>query len=386
LKNKVQYVTIISWKGGDFVSKNYKNCGRKPNQRMKAYLLLQYLLRNTDDEHAIPMADLETYLQDVCGIDAERRSIYKDIHEINIANLMLDETPYSEAEEALAEDEDLALIRYNNSKKNSGYYICDQRRSLSFEDARLLSECVYAARFIPQKDKKHFIELISESLSEHQAARLDHDVVLLDAQSTINSYSLRNIDKIKEALSGKGCKIQFQYLKHELQNAKPKLTERRGGASYVVSPYAMMIENGNYYLRAIDEHSKSKKMKMYRIDRMRKIKLSQETRTETKDSKSLDMRNYARRVFFMFEGTSERVTIRFVNSSLDAAVDRFGVEDVIYSQIDDTHFTITATVDVSEAFYGWLCGFGRKAKILSPSWVAKGFSAHIQKIAEMYQS
>ncbi|MBE6667588.1 MAG: WYL domain-containing protein [Ruminococcaceae bacterium] len=368
------------------MSKNYKNCGRKPNQRMKAYLLLQYLLRNTDDEHAIPMADLETYLQDVCGIDAERRSIYKDIHEINIANLMLDETPYSEAEEALAEDEDLALIRYNNSKKNSGYYICDQRRSLSFEDARLLSECVYAARFIPQKDKKHFIELISESLSEHQAARLDHDVVLLDAQSTINSYSLRNIDKIKEALSGKGCKIQFQYLKHELQNAKPKLTERRGGASYVVSPYAMMIENGNYYLRAIDEHSKSKKMKMYRIDRMRKIKLSQETRTETKDSKSLDMRNYARRVFFMFEGTSERVTIRFVNSSLDAAVDRFGVEDVIYSQIDDTHFTITATVDVSEAFYGWLCGFGRKAKILSPSWVAKGFSAHIQKIAEMYQS
>lgn len=364
----------------------YKNCGRKPNQRMKAYLLLQYLLRNTDDEHAIPMADLETYLQDECGIDAERRSIYKDIHEINIANLMLDGTPYSEAEEALADDQDLALIRYNNSKKNSGYYICDQRRSLSFEDARLLSECVYAARFIPQRQKQDFVKLISDSLSEHQAARLDHDVVLLDAQSTINISTLNNIDKIKEALSGKGCKIQFQYQKYELQGANPKLTERRGGAPYVVSPYAMTIENGNYYLRAIDERYKKKTFRMFRIDRMRKIKLLQEPRTETEDSKSLNMRNYARRVFSMFEGTPERVTIRFVNSLLDTAVDRFGTEDVIYSQIDETHFTVTTTVEVSDAFYGWLCGFGNKVKVISPSWVADGFAAHVQKISEMYQS
>ena len=72
----------------------YENCGRKHNQRMKAYLLLQYLLRNSDDEHAIPIANLATYLQEDCGIDAERRSIYKDIYEINVANLMFDGTPF----------------------------------------------------------------------------------------------------------------------------------------------------------------------------------------------------------------------------------------------------------------------------------------------------
>ena len=215
---------------------------------------------------------------------------------------------------------------------------------------------------------------------------MSNNVVLLDAQSTINANTLNNIDKIKEALSGKGCKIQFQYQKYELQSAKPKLTYRRGGASYVVSPYAMMIENGNYYLRAIDERFKKKELRMFRIDRMRKIKLLQEPRTETEDSKALDMRNYARRVFSMFEGTPERVTIRFVVSSLDAAVDRFGTEDVVYSQIDEKHFTVTATVEVSEAFYGWICGFGKKVKILSPNWVADGFSAHIQKISEMYKS
>lgn len=368
------------------MAKKSPNSGRKGHQQIKAYLLLQYLLRNTDDEHAIPMADLELYLQDECGIDAERRSIYKDIHEINVANLMLDGTLYSDAEQALAEDEDLALIQYKKSKGNSGYYVSNQNRSLSFEEARLLSECVYAARFIPQQEKRKFVGLISDSLSKHQAARLDHDVLLLDAQGAINQNTLNNIEKIKESLSGKGCKIQFQYQKYELQDAKPKLTVRRGGVSYVVSPYAMMIENGNYYLRAIDERFKKKEMRMFRIDRMRKIKILQEPRTKIEDSNSLDMRNYARRVFSMFEGTPERVTIRFVASSLDAAVDRFGVEDVIYSQIDEKHFTVTATVEVSDAFYGWLCGFGKKIKVLSPNWVAEGFANHVKKIAEMYQS
>ena len=199
MKKELLCDIIESSKGGDIMAKKSPNSGRKGHQQIKAYLLLQYLLRNTDDEHAIPMADLELYLQDECGIDAERRSIYKDIHEINVANLMLDGTLYSDAEQALAEDEDLALIQYKKSKGNSGYYVSNQNRSLSFEEARLLSECVYAARFIPQQEKRKFVRLISNSLSERQAARLDHDVVLLDAQSTINANTLDNIEKIKDA-------------------------------------------------------------------------------------------------------------------------------------------------------------------------------------------
>ena len=361
--------------------------GRKQNQRMKAYLLLQHLLRNSDDEHAIPMADLEAYLQYDCGIDAERRSIYKDIHEINIANLMIiDSSSYSEATNVLADNEDLALIRYNTSKENNGYYICDQNRSLSFEDARLLSECVYSARFLTKNEKERFIGLISNSLSDQQASRLDHDVILLDSQSTINKDTLNNIEKIKTAISGKGCKIQFKYLKYDIQNSAPTLTERRKGVLYVASPYAMIIDNGNYYLRAIDERFKAKNLRMFRIDRMRRVKLLNEPRTVTEETKELNSKNYTRHVFSMYNGKSERVTIRMVNSLLDTAVDRFGAEDVIYSKTDEYHFTVTATIDVSDTFYGWLSGFSNKAKVLSPIWVADGFAAHIQKISEMYQS
>lgn len=66
-----------------------ENSGRKADQKMKPYLVYQYLLRNTDENHFVTAEELVGYLQ-ACGIDAERRSIYKDIEAINKALLLLE--------------------------------------------------------------------------------------------------------------------------------------------------------------------------------------------------------------------------------------------------------------------------------------------------------
>lgn len=55
--------------------------GRKPDQKMKPYLVYQYLLKNTDENHFVTAEQIVGYLQETCGIDAERRSIYKDIEQ-----------------------------------------------------------------------------------------------------------------------------------------------------------------------------------------------------------------------------------------------------------------------------------------------------------------
>jgi hypothetical protein len=36
-------------------------------------------------------------------------------------------------------------------------------------------------------------------------------------------------------------------------------------------------------------------------------------------------------------------------------------------------------------FFGWLCGFGNKAKLLSPSPVIEEFEKHLSKIQGLYQ-
>jgi len=62
-----------------------QNCGRKQNQRLKPYLVLQILLRETDADHSLSAKKLEKELAS-WGIDGERHSIYQDIKAINVAN------------------------------------------------------------------------------------------------------------------------------------------------------------------------------------------------------------------------------------------------------------------------------------------------------------
>ena len=56
--------------------------GKKANQKMKPYIVLQYLMKHTDENHVASAYDIIAYLESL-GITAERRSIYTDIDEIN---------------------------------------------------------------------------------------------------------------------------------------------------------------------------------------------------------------------------------------------------------------------------------------------------------------
>ena len=87
-------------------------------------MVLQYLLKNTDEDHIATAFDIIAFLEDECGIEAERRSIYKDIEEINKVALMFQqECTIDEAIDMLEEDEDdsLKLVKYDKSRK--GFYV-----------------------------------------------------------------------------------------------------------------------------------------------------------------------------------------------------------------------------------------------------------------------
>ena len=65
-------------------------------------------------------------------------------------------------------------------------------------------------------------------------------------------------------------------------------------------------------------------------------------------------------------------------------VERFGTNSVIYEKPDEDHFIVTASVDVSEQFFGWLLGFGRRMKLLGPPAVVEKFTEYMDKIRDMY--
>ena len=359
--------------------------GKQPNQKIKPYVVLQYLLKYTDENNVASAMDIVAYLEE-CGIAAERRSIYRDIEEINKVSLMLEEEcTIDEAEFMLDDDEgNLKLVVYDKRKK--GFYV--RQRHFDLEDIRILAECVYSAKFIAEGQAKRLVDVVCDFVSEEQATRIKHNAFLTDRVKTDNRSVMNNIAAINDAMSrhldGEPHtpeKITFKYLKYSVSDMS-KQVERRHGARYTVSPFQLLINDGNYYLLAFDDYSQE--MRTYRVDRMKDIRFTGEPRDGEEVFKRIDLKTYTKRVFSMYGGEQRLVEIRFINPLLDAVVDRFGTKDVQYARVDDTHFSVTAKVEISDQFFGWILGFGKKAKILYPDAVLDQFRAYMDKIREMY--
>ena len=358
--------------------------GKKPNQKLKPYLVLQYLLKKSDENHPISAPDIVAFLQEDCGIYAERRSIYRDIEEINKAILIIEnEITAEEAEKMLADDSEKYVV-YDKSKK--GFYV--RQRHYEYDDIRLLAEAIYSAKFLTEKQSKNLVDVVCEFVSEYQADTIKHDAFLTDRVRTINKSVVNNLAIIDIAMSKSyegqkhiPEKISFKYLKYSIEDLS-KQTERRKGATYIVSPYALLINDGYYYLLAYSD--KAQALRTYRVDRMKDVKPTGEAREGSEAFATIDLKTYTQRVFSMFGGDQERIQIRFINPLLDAVVDRFGTKGMIYSKVDEDHFTITASVEISDQFFSWICQFGKKAKITKPERVVQQFKDYLDKIRMMY--
>ena len=132
--------------------------------------------------------------------------------------------------------------------------------------------------------------------------------------------------------------------------------------------------------------AKSQIIKNYRVDRMKNVKPVGEPREGKEVFAEIDIESYTRRVFSMFGGSDELITIQFTNNLLDTVVDRFGTEGITYRKTDAEHFTISTHVEISKQFFSWVCGFGAEAEIISPPSAVLSFKKFLESICKLYQS
>ena len=360
--------------------------GNKPYQKLKPYVILQYLLRETDENNIQSAEDIKGHLEEQ-GISAERRSIYRDIDEINLVNVMLEEEcTVEEAKEMLLDDPDgdLNLVVYDKHKK--GFYV--RQRKYDLNDMRLLAECVYSAKFVNEGQAKRLVDVVCDFVSVYQAERIRHNAFLADRVKTNNKSVMNNIATINDAMSRRlnGVshqpeKISFKYLKYDFNDLNQQV-ERRKGEKYIVSPYQLMINDGNYYLLAYSD--KKKDIIPFRVDRMREVALTHEPRDGEEAFYKLDLRTYSQRVFSMYQGRKARIKLRFIPPLLDTMIERFGTSNAQYGKPDDRHYTVETEVEVSDQCYGWLLGFGKRVKLMYPAEEQEKFLAYVDKIRDAY--
>ena len=359
--------------------------GKKPNQKLKPYLVLQILMENTDEDHVMSATDIVAEL-DAMGIYAERRSIYSDIEEINKALYMLDQgCTIEEAAEDLSNPEysEEKIIAYKEiSRDQKGYYV--RRHKYDLLDLRLLAECAYSSRFLTQSQSKHLInDVICEYASKHQRNQITHDAFLTDRAKTSNIAVLRNIETINNAMrSGTRAnphtpeKIKIVYVKRVMREEGIRTTEK----TVTVSPYMLMINDGYYYLLAYN----GKRLGSWRVDRMKSVTPTGEPRDCDEEFAALDLSNYAQCNFGMMVNAKKvRVALHCDKNLLDTMIDRFGTKGVFYQWIDEDHFSCEPIVELNHQFYGWVCGLGESIKIATPE-IAERYAKYLNRISAHY--
>ena len=326
---------------------------KSPNQKLKLLYLCQYLLRSSDQDHPVTVAQMIEYLnrQD---ISAERKSIYDDMEALRLFGL------------------DVQTVRTGSA---TGYFIGE--RDFQLPELKLLVDSVQSSKFITGKKSLELIEKLERLTSEYDARQLHRQVYVRGRIKAMNESIYYNVDKIWSAID-KDQSVTFRYYEW---NVEKKRVFRRDGKRYEVSPWALMWDDENYYMIAFDHDAAI--LKHFRVDKMTDIRQSGQSRQGTESFQAHDMTAYSDTHFGMFSGDVTQVRLAFENSLAGAVIDRFGT-DIALIPLDEGHFSVTVRAAVNVQFFGWLCGFGDRVRILSPDFAAKEMVRHVEAIARLY--
>ena len=308
---------------------------KSDNQKLKIFYILDYLQRNSHQDHPIRAAELIQMLDRQHNISCDRKTVYSDI--------------------AALQDYGVDIVSLPG--KNGGYYIAS--RNFELPELKLLIDAVQSSRFLTEKKSRELIEKLCAQCSVHDARLMRRDVLVSGRVKSMNETIYYNVDAIQDAIA-LNRQITFRYFDRDL-NGKRNYRERQ----YEASPYGLCQDNENCYLLA---HSPRHGVTSYRVDRMQDIRIAEETRTPCPELTGKNLTEYANRLFQMFYGETTTVKLRFHRSLTNVVMDRFGRETMLIPDGEE-HFVFTVNVAVSPMFLSWVIGFGSKAKILYPESV-----------------
>jgi predicted DNA-binding transcriptional regulator YafY len=223
-------------------------------------------------------------------------------------------------------------------------------------------DAVQSSKFITLKKSNQLIKKLESLTSHYEATQLQREVYVSNRLKTINESIYYNVDQIHTAM-GKNVQIRFQYYQWTL---KKQMELKKNGDYYCISPWGLSWDDENYYMIGFD--ADAGQVKHYRVDKMLHIELTDIPREGQKHFDGLDMAQYARKMFGMFQGKEQLVRLECKNSMIGVILDRFG-KDVQIIRKDEEHFTVNVNVVVSNQFFGWVIGLGDGVRITGPEMV-----------------
>ena len=322
------------------------------DNRLRILYLLKILWEETDEEHALKTTEIIEELEKY-GSVVERKTLAKDITALQDFGL-----------DILCE------------KKEQNYYRL-VNRGFELAELKLLVDSVQSSKFITEKKSGELIRKIEGLTGRGEAKELQRQVLVSGRLKADNEKIYYNVDRIHTAIS-KNVQIRFKYFQW---NEKKEQILRHGGKSYEVSPWTLCWDDDNYYMIGFD--AGAGQMRHYRVDKMMDIELSEKRRDGMKQFHSFNVAEHTAKVFGMFDGDEEQVTLRVKNGLAGVIIDRFG-KDVPIRPDREGYFRVRVKVAVSLQFFGWIAALGEDVEIIAPEAVVERMRDLVESLKGIY--
>lgn len=329
------------------------------SRKIKLLKLWELLKSETDEDHPMDTVEImEKLSRD--GIEVDRKILYNDVEVLN-----------SYGYEVLKE----------RGKRNR-YYVMD--RSFDLPEIRILMDAMQASAFITEKKTEELTSKISSLAGSKKGCVLKESVLRFSTVKSLNESVFYSVNTIAEAIDS-GKKIVFNYYTLNVHKEKAYRTEKNDTSKikqYKVNPVATVFDNGQYYLVCYDD--KHKGLANYRIDRMDRVKITEEDIRENKETQGIDLAKRNRQMFGMFGGDVHTVTIEADKSLLDVIFDKFGHRIELF-ETKDGKISCKAEVQTGPMFIAWCCSFEDRLKVVSPPSVVNSVKSHLEKSLSQYK-
>lgn len=329
----------------------------KGDNNLRLLFLADIFNRQTDENHVYSALELISLLGDY-GIVCERKSIYRSIDDLK----------------------EYGMDIVNTRSPKRGYYL--KNRKFSVPEVRLLIDAVQAAKFISEKNTKSLIYKIGSLVSEYQEEELREQIYVNGSMKTDNEDLYSTIKTLDTAIKNRK-QVQLRYAKRIIEN---KYLVRSEGKTFTVNPYAMLWSNDHYY--PICNNDKYANLMHLRLDRIVEItELETHAKHFSKVSpyvNKFDVADYSNKLFNMFSGEEETVTLSCSNVILDDIIEKFG-EKVPIKSDSENRFSIRAEVEMSEGLVSWIIQYGADIKVISPKSLKKAVKEKAGQILAIYE-
>lgn len=314
----------------------------------RTLILFKYFWETTDEAHPVSLADISAHLKEH-GITADPRTLRSDIEQLV----------------------EFGVDIVKERRVQNLYHVAT--RHFEAPEVKLLIDAVQSARFITPGKSKELVKRLTAFVAPGDTVLLKRHLYIDSRSKATNESIFLNVDRIQTAITERK-KISFCYF--DYAPSKERVL-RHGGRVYSVSPFAMLWNNDTYYL--VGFHDYRQQVAKFRVDRIDGLKVTQKAAVQK--PKDIDVSAYFTQEFSMLNGEECKVRLLCENLLMNSIIDRFG-EDVSTQVVDESHFSVEVTVNLSSNFYGWVFASGGKMKITAPQEAMEGFCRMLESFSE----